>query len=242
MNDEIIFDGRSKRGPGRKAGCRDRVMRDGREVELIKTAWGVRINADTGKETPIMEAVVRVKSTGVLERIWYHQMRPVPSGARSRTAEVQVDNRVGATNKKLSDYDAEFAFRYNGLVRLTHAVGTVWARVIQQYDPNEPQTRMAVNPDNGELVVVPMHFYRVRMADGTVDCIPDHLLEAVGGPAYTWAWRENMPVTVLQGKVYELEAKLRGQTKMLGPEEAALLNVETRSQPDVKRTLPPAKE
>lgn len=198
---------------------KDRVLWDGREVELIKTGW----EPDTrGKMKQV--ALVALKPSGQMMKVWYYQLRPVHQPKALKTAEPALDFRYGATpapNVPGNDVDASFALRYNGVVRLTHARGVVWGRIVQKWEsPMGEETTKAYDPERGVTMDKKVDYYRVRVGN-SIDLIPEYHLEPVGGPGLTWLWREGMP----KKAHYELEWKIRTKGQWLLDAEAAQLGV-----------------
>lgn len=203
----------------RKRISRDRELLDGTPVEFLRSFM---LNTEGRNGSYVrMAAEVVVKGSGEHLQIWYNEMRRVPGTGKTMTA-IEAINSVHAPKgitKGDSSRRADGLLDFNTVVGLGNANTQVLGRIIQMWPSPMGKHEIDVpDPVTGTTRRSEVQYYRVRMADGRIDHMPETELIVLGGPELTWRWRRDNKIL----PVHDLEGRIRDKALIYSKELEAL--------------------
>ena len=201
----------------RKARVKDRLLRDGREVEVLRT-FQKRLEAGYTR----MAAMVRDKSNLQEFEIWYSQLVETHR-------EEYVRNRISSGSPMYglrvvpprSDLSIKLALKPDGLVAVL-ATGQL-ARIVAE--PLAGRAKVEVMTSQGKLIPRPIEGYPIAYQDKTTGILDEIHFIPFAGPGYALLWRgrsQDSPSGLEEQKplkVALVEAFLRANPSYACPKE-----------------------
>lgn len=184
----------------RKLQNRFRILRDGREVEVLHI-----FAKTTHKGYPRQAAKVSDRLTGEIFEVWYTQfVEPYREKwvRERREAGLQLWGlKSGPATLQRVDLAQQYAFQKDGLVQVRYFAGTAkggtnaddperlgLARILNK--EKKPGPKKKVFTFDGKYVGAEhVSLYQVRLEDRTVCLVEDHDLIGWAGPGYSDTWR-----------------------------------------------------